>query len=444
MLQRLAFLVKTRLYELAKYSLVLRSLKAVLLTLRALLHRDPARRLCWLCRAYSATQHAFLREPIACAIERTLRGRSDADLDWRRTANASIYRRWEKIDPQLCRTVVLKAPGPNGERGAILVTFEYNWFLILEDPALFRALCAEYNLVLSSSWSPTDHHLLALAVAYAPGSTFWVQPNNLGDCAKIEALHPRLKALRTMPCDWLNPEFFPESPAGERDIDLLIVSNWAPFKRHWALFRALRHLPASLRIVCLGQPDSGKTMADVRRLKDFLGAPQDIQFVESVPAQQVTALQSRARLALILSRWEGCCVAAVEALMAGTPLAMCRTAHVGSLAYINDNTGFLLSIEPSAAEIRHALDHAPSLRPRSFAIAHSSYLQSTHALNRILRDHEISQARPWSQDIAPVFWRAHPKLANPADQARLTPAALALSARFPKRFPANLLEVSYQ
>ena len=167
MLQHFAFLAKTRLYERVKYSLVLRSLQAVLLTGLALLQRDPARRLCWLCRAYAAAQHGFLWEPIACAIERTLHGRTEVELDWRRTANASLYNRRAQKDPQLSRTVLLKAPGPNGEKGALLSYFEYNWFLLMDEPADFRALCQEFNMVLATIWSATDYHLLAIALIQA-------------------------------------------------------------------------------------------------------------------------------------------------------------------------------------------------------------------------------------------------------------------------------------
>ena len=445
MLRRFALIAKIRLLECGQYSDFARSIRAVPLVLRGLLSFDPAERLCWLCRAYVTAQHSFLWEPIACAISLTCAGRDEKDLDWRRTADSTRYLQWEKIEPQIYRTTMPKAPGPDGEKGVLLSTFEYNWFLMIEEPETFRAICKDFNLVLSTSWSPTDYHLLALALAMVPDAVFWVQPCNLVERAKIKAFHPRLRALETMPCDWLNPEFFPQPRFEDRDIDLLVVSNWAPFKRHWALFNALRELPASLRVVCVGQPETGRTVEDIRRLQKLMGAPQEIEFLERLPINQVSALQCRAKVGLILSLWEGCCVAAAESLMAGAPLAMCKGAHVGPLAYISDSTGARLSRVPKASEIAQALVDAPRRQPRAFAEQRLSFLRSTGALNTVLKAHEEASGRPWTTDVVPMFWRPHPRLANESDRERLTPAyQRALSDRFPKRFRPSLLEESQQ
>ncbi|MDB6117702.1 MAG: glycosyltransferase [Verrucomicrobiaceae bacterium] len=442
MIQRLLLLTKTRLQEGVRYSRVLRSVNAILLTIRGLLSLNPAVRLCWLCRAYVVAEHAFLWESIACAVNLTCQTRGERELDWRKTPNAAVYHRWQEIHPSVDRTAMPKAPRPDGEKGVLLSTFEYNWLLMLADPEAFRALCQAYNIVFSTSWSPTDYHVLAQALIIAPGVTFWVQPCNLRERAKIEAFHPRLKVLETMPCDWLNPEFFPQKPFAERDIDLLMVSNWAPFKRHWALFNALRDLPASLRVVCIGQPDTGRTLDDIRRLQRLMGAPQEIEFLERLPIEQVSALQCRAKVGVILSLWEGCCVAAAEALMAGSPLAMCENAHVGPLAYISEDTGVRLSRVPKAAEIARALKEAPQRHPRAFAEGRLSYLVSTASLNEVLRVHELAAGRPWTQDLVPICWRPHPKIASAADNERMASAYAALHHQFPKVFPSDLQEIS--
>ena len=136
-----------------------------------------------------------------------------------------------RSQPALSRSVVLKAPGANGEKGVILSTFEYNWFRLVADPGRFEALCAEFHLVLSTSWSPTGYHILALAAAQA-SDTLFVQACNYDEVAKIQAFHPRLRCLETLPCDWLHPDLYRPRAPQDRDIDIVIVSNWAPFKRH--------------------------------------------------------------------------------------------------------------------------------------------------------------------------------------------------------------------
>jgi|GEM_PF-1359374 len=443
MFQRIALLARRRIQEGVRYSRWLRSLSSMVFTARALLSRSPAVRLCLLGRAYGYAEHAVLWEPIACAIRTTCQKHGAAQLDWRASPNAGPYRRLLERRSELSRTTMAKAPGPNGEKGVLMSTFEYNWLHLVQNPEVFRALCADFNIILSTSWSATDYPLLAQILILAPDTTFFVQSCSLAERPKIETFHPRLRTLDTMPCDWLSPALFPQPAPGQRDIDLLVVSNWAPFKRHWALFNALRDLPASLRVVCIGQPDTGYTMEDIRKLKQRLGAPQDIEFLECLPIEQVSALQCRARLAVIVSLWEGCCVAAAEGLMAGAPLAMCRDAHVGPLAYIDETTGFILSRVPKAREIAHALSHAAERQPRAFAESRLSYLTSTRSLNDRLRAHEAAADRPWTQDLAPLCWRPHPKIAHDEDRQRLAPDFAALHCRFPDLFPADLLEISH-
>lgn len=443
MYQRITMLARSRFQEGVRYSRLLRSLIAMGLTARALLSRAPAVRLCLLGRAYGFAEHAFLWESIASAVDRTLRSSSATELDWRATPNAAHYQRLFEKNPEISRTTLAKAPGANGEKGMLLSTFEYNWMHLMADPEVFRALCADFNLILSTSWSSTDYHVLAQALILAPDTVFFVQACSLAERAKIETFHPRLRTLATMPCDWLNPALFPQPRPEERDIDLIMVSNWAPFKRHWALFNALRDLPADLRVVCIGQPDTGRTLDDIRKLKQRLGAPQNIEFIERIPIEQVSALQCRARLGIILSLWEGCCVAAAESLMAGAPLAMCEGAHVGPLAYIDETTGFKLSRKPKAKELAHALAHAAQRQPRSFAESRLSYLRSTQTLNDQLRAHETAVGRPWTQDIAPLYWRAHPRIAHEEDRQRLAPQFAELHRRFPAVFPVDMMEKSH-
>jgi glycosyltransferase involved in cell wall biosynthesis len=395
-----------------------------------------------LCRAYVSAEHAQVWKTLAPRIRKMVERCTADELDWRLSPSRATYEIWLRKHPQLTRSVVPKAPGPNGEKGVILSYFEYNWLRLMENGAAFRELCRDFNLVLSTSWSPTDYHLLAQAAALAPDSTIFVQACNYDEIAKIECFHPRLRCLATLPCDWLHPGFFAPLPDAERDIDLLVVSNWAPFKRHWALFNALRELPASLRVVCIGQPDDGHTLDDIRQLQRRLGAPQQIEFLQSIPIENVTALQCRARVAVIASLWEGCCVAAAEALMAGAALAMCRDAHVGPRVYIDGDTGSALSRQPLAREIAAALERSSRQQPRAFAERRLSHIESGRKLNELLRAHETAAGRPWTQDLAPICWRPYPKIVGKPDEERLAPCYAELHRRFPGIFPADLLQNS--
>ena len=150
----------------------------------------------------------------------------------------------------LNRSIILKAPQTGGEKGVLLMTFEYNWARLFlgMSAAELGWMSDRFNLILSTSWSPTDYTMLALAVASVPGRLF-VQSCNYSECEAIETFHPRLQCLKTLPCDWIQPSGFEVKPTAARTIDILMVANWGKFKRHWEFFQVLSDLPANLKVV---------------------------------------------------------------------------------------------------------------------------------------------------------------------------------------------------
>src|SRR5260370_22529375 len=70
----------------------------------------------------------------------------------------------------LTRSIILKAPGPGGEKGVLLLTAEYNWLKLLTTPGDFTALEAEYTVLMSAGWSPIDYMLVGLALRQIKGT----------------------------------------------------------------------------------------------------------------------------------------------------------------------------------------------------------------------------------------------------------------------------------
>ena len=441
MVSRSLFIARARVVETLHYSRVLRTLRGLRWWMRSQFPAHPAARLDWLCRAYQSCEHARMWPWLADRVQHHLKKHGTRALEWQRAPGAVRYGGILRSQPALSRSVVLKAPGANGEKGVILSTFEYNWFRLVADPGRFEALCAEFHLVLSTSWSPTGYHILALAAAQA-SDTLFVQACNYDEVAKIQAFHPRLRCLETLPCDWLHPDSYQPRAPQDRDIDIVMVSNWAPFKRHWEFFNALRAMPAGLRVVCIGQPESGYTLDDIRALQRKLGAPQQIDYRQSLPIDQVADLQSRAKVALILSRREGCCVAAAEGMMAGAALAMRYDAHVGPRAYVTEDRGALLHPRHLAAQLQALIQRSDKTRVREFAVQRLSCFESVRKLNAQLRTHDLAKGRPWTVDVAMPMWRPHPKLALEEDRARLAPCYTALHQRWPDLFSADLIHQS--
>ncbi len=292
-------------------------------------------------------------------------------------------------------------------------------------------------------FSADTYAVLALAASRVSGTVF-VQSCNYGEIPAIEHFHPRLKCLATLPCDWINPALYSPKPAAERTTDIVMVANWGAFKRHWELFRALAVMPPTLKVVLIGQREGGRTIETLRRLARDFGVRQELQFLESIPIEEVAMQQCKAKVSVIMTRREGCCVAAVESLFAGCALAMREDAHVGPLAYINPRTGLRLRPGRLAEDLMTLVKQAPSLDPRGWAEENVAGPVSRHKLDELLATHAKSTGRPWTRDVVQPQWRPHPAFAREEDREAMRTVYEELSRRFPQVFSDKLLTESWR
>ena len=432
------------LADAVRHAKPIRHMVAWTYLVRGILSRGEVVRAILLARALGFAEGPELRARIITSLNRRP-GIENSDV-WRQVV-ASSPRHAEVIrqSSQLSRSIVLKAPGGGGEKGLLLMTFEYNWarlLLGLTDEEM-GWLDEHYDLVLSTSWSPTDYAVLALALARTR-STLYVQSCNYGEIATLEGFHPRIKCLETLPCDWINPGLYEPKAATERTTDIVMVANWGEFKRHWELFRALARMPHELKVVLIGQPEPGRSKDFIRRLARQFGARQEIEILESLPIAEVARHQGQAKVSVILTRREGCCVAAVESLFAGCALAMREDAHVGPVAYVNRETGQKLRPGRIHEDLMQLLEAAEGLQPALWARTHLAHEQSHAKLNGLLKADALQAGRPWTCDLALPQWRPHPTFACENEKEALRPAYEDLNRRFPKVFSGTLIDDSWR
>lgn len=320
----------------------------------------------------------------------------------------------------LTTSLLIKEPGPGGEKGVLYSSVEDNWARLLVHHNARRFL-GEYLLVGASSWSPTDYAVLA-GFAGLTDDPIFVGISNPADVLAYKVLRPVVMPVPIMACDWINPDFYVPKPHASREIDILMVANFSPFKRHWVLFQALRRMRRNLRVVLIGIRSRGRGEATLREEAKAFGVPQELEVLTNASIEAVTGYQCNSRISVIMSQREGSCVAVTESFFANTPVAVMRNAHVGSRAYVNEATGVLLTERGIARQLSAFLERSGSFRPRLWALDHVTCFHSTARLNALLRDYCTGVGRPWTQDITPMCWRYVPSYVMESDEQDMKPA----------------------
>ncbi|MEX0902947.1 MAG: glycosyltransferase [Pseudohongiellaceae bacterium] len=349
---------------------------------------------------------------------------------WLSPDNAEHWRRerirWEpyvrrindgKGEQTLTTSLLLKEPGENGEKGVLYCSFEYNWMKLLSHPGV-RHFFNDYLLVGASSWSPTDHGVLANLCGLSEDPVY-VGISNISDIRQYAMFVPGIFPLPILACDWLDPADFRPKPRDQRDIDILMVSHFAPWKRHWLLFEALSEMPEDLRVVLIGRNVPGRTEKELRNEARAFGVRQELTIYRNLEIDEVMRHQCNAKVAVALSKREGSCVAVTEALFADTPVVMMNDAHVGSRAYIKEYTGRVTSRRALARTLTEMIRASANYAPGNWAIEHISAQASSNKLNELLKQHSLGKGKPWTCDIAPLCWRYVPRYVDPMDRMRM-------------------------
>src|SRR5579862_4132061 len=118
---------------------------------RMYLAREDAQRAHLLMRAYRLAENKTTREALLVNARPFLNGASSAIWRDKRIGWARYPRAAES--PRINRTIILKAPRSNGEKGVMLVMFEYNWLRLLANVKDLNYLSERFDIVLSTSWS---------------------------------------------------------------------------------------------------------------------------------------------------------------------------------------------------------------------------------------------------------------------------------------------------
>ena len=320
----------------------------------------------------------------------------------------------------ISKGVVLKPCLGPAEKGVLLVSFDYNFPPLLEAKDAAR-LFADYMVIGATAWSPPSLQA-CWSLAHIPGAEVFLMISHRKDLDWLNRFATGITVIPFLMSHWINPDDYQPRPRDQRRIDILMVANWASFKRHWLLFRALREMRRpELCVVLVGQSERGRTVEHVRQEARWFVVEGQVEFLDRCGIGRVTELQCDSKVALIFSRREGSCVVVAEALFADTPVGMLRGAHIGSAEFINDQTGMFLEESNLAHDLGAFLERSRQCQPRAWAAKNISCQVSTARLNDLLKSHALAHGQTWTRDLCLLGWRPNPRYVRAADAEAMQP-----------------------
>lgn len=384
-------------------------------------HQGLARSIQRLCAAGRLAATTDLQRRVEDLIHERLRHLDPAQVDWRefdrqvdipRTRKAAVIKPW--ISPR--------------EKGVVFFSFEECWLKLLRHSDVTR-FAERYTVVVAPTWSP-PHHIVNFVFPKAfPGPVFSLI-SNYKDLDIFPRFAPNYVLVPLFASSWVNPDYYKPRPTSDRDIDLIMVANFGIYKRHFALFKALRRMPANLRVLLIGQEHTGRSVQTLRDEARLYGVEDRIEIRCNPSNEELADCMARSRVSTILSRREGSCVVVVESMFAGTPVGLLENAEIGSKAFINEHTGRLLRERYLAEDLTDFIQNASRYDPRPWAEANLSCQRSTAILNDKLKEHALANGQEWTQDIALLCWRPDPQVVRPQDRERMLSARQEIKERF--------------
>ncbi len=319
---------------------------------------------------------------------------------------------WDAIFPhskprEIRKAVILKPPISEKEKGVLFIAFEDHWLRLLRYVDL-QALQHKYHLVLAPTWSPPHDLPMTLAARMWPGKLFNIM-SAVADKDDFARLADNLVSIPLISSNWVNPEIFAGDPPATREYDIVMLANFAVYKRHWLMFDVLSRMPEGTRLLLLGRGWEGRSAETIMEEACIFGCADKVTIKEGLSDSEMIQAIKSAKVGLIFSGNEGACVAVVEMMFAGIPVGLFEDAIIGSKAFVNEHTGKLLSRANVVSELNEFIASYHTYAPRQWVLDNGvSYVKSTETLDAAIRKNVLKMGEEWTVDIHQHQWRPNP------------------------------------
>lgn len=341
---------------------------------------------------------------------------------------------WREFEPSaekrlLEGATVLKPYISEREKGVVYLSFEYQWTRLLQNCDI-KEFARQYILVVAPVWA-NPYGLVNYLLPAIWNDKIFSHLSDPNDARILPRISQNYIVVPLLCSSWVNPDWFKPVPFSQKDIDLVMLANFGKYKRHFALFKALRDMPRSLQIVLIGQRHQQRTKEVLMDEARAYGVEDRFELWENPTDEQMFNALARAKTSLILSRREGSCIAVVESIFSNTPAALLKNAEVGSRIFINDKTGIFLEPQNIGEQLTRFIQEAHKFSPRQWAMDNKIHcFESSAILNKIIKNHCLSLGLDWTQDIATLHWRPTPQPVYESDKAKLQEARRQIKDKF--------------
>lgn len=282
--------------------------------------------------------------------------------------------------------VVSSAESRTG-KGVVVLKYNHTFPLFAREFDL-RRVAERYRIVIEPSWAG---YCTEDVLAYTLLSPHLVYVQTIEDYDRqfLEAINTNLVPIPVAANWWVDHRLLSPDPSVEKDLDFIVVSSWADFKRHHRIFHALQSLRRNghrLRGACVGYP-SGLTMEDIEGRAEYYGVRDQLEFHDYVPQTEVARIMNRAKVNLVWSRREGFNRVAIEGLFCDVPCLLRQGHNYGQkYSYINEQTGRYCSEGDLPRALMEMTQGVGLYSPAEWALRHMTPQRATAIISEFLFD----------------------------------------------------------
>lgn len=285
---------------------------------------------------------------------------------------------------------IVLSPHSETHKGVLLIKYSY-YFPLMFKLFNMQSIADNYHLVLEPSWAGTcEPGILAYATLNTP---VFVMSYETRDTAFLTGISTNLIDVKLSSNWWVDHRKFDSVNNTDKDIDIVVISAWAGFKRHYFIFKALQELKKKypkVRVALIGYPGD-LNLQDVKDMASNMHVDDLISFHEWLPPDEVSQLLQRSKVNLLWSRFEGLNRAIIEGMFCNVPCILREGFNYGDkYPYINEKTGLFSSESDLADNLKYMIENHENYSPREYVLSNHTCIKATEILKEKINEVEIT------------------------------------------------------